>query len=326
MATKVLFCLGNTSNKWLLSSHKPKAFPPNLLRHVRSFRKLRDAPKQNVAPFSRLNMETGPIQPGRLWKCLGFSILFSGASLIGTVIWEYENIRERAYSKRTGWRAMVHNWWHSLDDGKKLFYPICLINVLVFCAWRIPALQGTMLKYFCSNPASSAMCWPMVLSTFSHYSLFHLGANMFVLNSFSSPVASALGKEQFLALYLTSGVMSNFASYLYKTMFALPGYSLGASGAIMGILAFACTQYPETRLSIIFLPMCTFTAGVAIKAMVGIDTLGCILGWRFFDHAAHLGGAAWGIFWQQWGNSHIWRNRAPILTRWHSIREPPPKR
>lgn len=33
------------------------------------------------------------------------------------------------------------------------------------------------------------------------------------------------------------------------------------SGAIMGILGFVCTQYPDVQLSIIFLPMFTFTAG-----------------------------------------------------------------
>lgn len=33
------------------------------------------------------------------------------------------------------------------------------------------------------------------------------------------------------------------------------------SGAIMGILGFICTQFPETKLSIILLPQFTFSAG-----------------------------------------------------------------
>lgn len=63
----------------------------------------------------------------------------------------------------------------------------------------------------------------------------------------------------------------------------------------MAILGFICTQYPDAKLSIILLPMFTFSAGAAIKVVVGVDLLGCLLGWRFFDHAAHLGGALTGM-------------------------------
>ena len=46
------------------------------------------------------------------------------------------------------------------------------------------------------------------------------------------------------------------------------GMSLGASGAVLGILGLYGTAMPEARLQIIFLPMITFTASVGIKAMV----------------------------------------------------------
>ncbi|XP_015608681.1 presenilins-associated rhomboid-like protein, mitochondrial isoform X2 [Cephus cinctus] len=269
----------------------------------------------------------------RLWKPFGFTVMFSGATIVGAAIWEYEKIRKQTYRvinqyqqyriRKIGWRGEMENWWRSLTDGQKIFVPICFINVLIFCAWRIPSFQGTMLRYFCANPASSATCWPMLLSTFSHYSILHLAANMYVLHSFSTAAVAALGKEQFMALYLSSGVISSFISHVYKTAFSRPGLSLGASGAIMGILGFVCTHYPDTRLSIIFLPMYTFTAGAAIKVLIGMDLAGCALGWRYFDHAAHLGGALWGIFWQMWGNINIWQKREPVLTFWHELRNPP---
>lgn len=68
----------------------------------------------------------------------------------------------------------------------------------------------------------------MILSIFSHYSLLHLAANMYVLHSFSTGIVASLGKEQFLALYLSSGVISSFASHFYKVVFGLPGLSVGA--------------------------------------------------------------------------------------------------
>jgi len=33
----------------------------------------------------------------------------------------------------------------------------------------------------------------------------------------------------------------------------------------------------------------------AIKVIVAVDAAGVLLGWRFFDHAAHLGGATFGM-------------------------------
>lgn len=50
-----------------------------------------------------------------------------------------------------------------------------------------------------------ALCSPMLLSTFSHFSLFHMAANMYVLWSFSSSIVSLLGCEQFMAVYLSAG-------------------------------------------------------------------------------------------------------------------------
>lgn len=36
------------------------------------------------------------------------------------------------------------------------------------------------------------------------------------------------------------------------------------SGAIMGVLAYVCSQHPDTELGILFLPMVTFSAGSVI--------------------------------------------------------------
>ena len=34
----------------------------------------------------------------------------------------------------------------------------------------------------------------------------------------------------------------------------------------------------------------------AIKSIIAFDTTGCIMRWQFFDHAAHLGGALFGMW------------------------------
>ncbi|KAJ8280566.1 hypothetical protein GJAV_G00056330, partial [Gymnothorax javanicus] len=277
---------------------------------------------------------------GKLVKPLVFTVGFTGCSFGTAAIWQYESLKSRVQSYfdevRADWlekirpqkqgdlRKQVNKWWNSLSEGQRTVTGIIGLNVLVFCCWRVPALQRAMVMYFTSNPASRAVCLPMILSTFSHYSLFHMAANMYVLWSFSSSIVSLLGPEQFMAVYLSAGVISTFASYLAKTATGRLGPSLGASGAIMTVLAAVCTKMPEAKLAIVFLPMFTFTAGSALKAIVAMDTAGLILGWKFFDHAAHLGGALFGIWYVTYGHELIWKNREPLVKIWHELRSKGP--
>lgn len=60
----------------------------------------------------------------------------------------------------------------------------------------------------------------------------------------------------------------------------------------------------------------------AIKVIMGLDLAGVILGWKFFDHAAHLGGASMGLFWCYYGSQHIWPMREYLIGYWHKFRGP----
>ncbi|KAE8623698.1 hypothetical protein XENTR_v10005701 [Xenopus tropicalis] len=213
----------------------------------------------------------------QLYKPFLFTLGFSGCSFGVAAIWQYETLKSRMKSylddiqadwleklrppKHGAFRKQVNEWWNSLSEGQKTVSGIIVLNGLVFCLWRVPSLQRTMIRYFTSNPASRSLCLPMIFSTFSHFSLFHMAANMYVLWSFSTSIVSILGKEQFLAVYLSAGTVSTFISYVSKIATGRFGPSLGASGAIMTILAAVCTKMPEAKLAIIFLPMFTFTAG-----------------------------------------------------------------
>lgn len=117
-----------------------------------------------------------------------------------------------------------------------------------------------------------------------------------------------------------SGVISTFVSYVAKMATGRFEPSLGASGAIMTVLAAVCTKMPEAKLAIILLPMFTFTAGSALKAIIAFDTAGLALGWRLFDHAAHLGGALFGMWYVTYGHELIWKNREPLVKAWHEMR------
>ncbi|KAG5679673.1 hypothetical protein PVAND_009227 [Polypedilum vanderplanki] len=293
------------------------------------------------------------ISEGIISKTGLFAISFTTFTFVGASIFEYEKIRAKAINALKSSNPMewirrhqnaiherqkelnseilrlkrdINKLWNQLSSGEKIWAPILVLNVIVFGLWRIPSLQPIMLKHFASNPAHHGLSLysSMVLSTFSHYSLFHLFANMYVLRSFSGAVNS-LGFEQFVALYLSAGVFSSFTSYAFKAVTKMPGFSLGASGAIMAVLAYVCAQYPDTKLQIMFIPGWQFSAGSAIQCLICFDVAGLIFRWRLFDHAAHLGGAAFGLFWSFYGRDHIWPQREKLIGVWHQIRGKPSK-
>lgn len=308
---------------------------------TRTFRqKVRTSPvkvsKEALRKGPKLELEDAVEHGPPSWRTLVrptlFAFAFSGCSIATCAIWQYENsMRSRMpewWGTQTGrksgeFRESMRQWWASQSDGEKLFWPIAGLNLLVFAAWRVPGLQSTMIKWFTSNPAGSATCLPMVLSTFSHYSLVHLGCNMVALHSFMGTAVHGLGKEQFLGVYLSAGVFSSLASMLYKVARKSAGsHSLGASGAIMAVLGIFSTIHPDATLQIIFLPMVTFTAATGLKALLTIDTLGLLLRWRMFDHAAHLAGLGFGVAWCYFGHPLLWVGLGgQLVTEWHNAKE-----
>ncbi|XP_034005212.1 presenilins-associated rhomboid-like protein, mitochondrial [Trematomus bernacchii] len=300
---------------------------------------LKEPPPAEAPPPGRYSQRPPPSPPrdfGRLLKPLVFTVGFTGCSFGAVAIYQYECLKARVQSyfdavradglekprpqKQGNVRKEINQWWNSLSEGQRTVAGIIAANVIVFCCWKIPSLQRSMVEYFTACPSSKSLYAPMLLSTFSHYSVLHLAANMYVLWSFSSSAVSMLGREQFIALYLSAGVVSSFFSYFCKTATGRFGPSLGASGAIMTVLAAVCTKMPESQLALIFLPMFTFSSAYALKAIVAMDTAGIVLGWRYFDHAAHLGGSLFGIWYIMFGQELIRKINTPFVKLWHELR------
>eukprot|EP01113_Clastostelium_recurvatum_P035136 TRINITY_DN4854_c0_g1_i3.p1 TRINITY_DN4854_c0_g1~~TRINITY_DN4854_c0_g1_i3.p1 ORF type:complete len:342 (-),score=64.87 TRINITY_DN4854_c0_g1_i3:47-1072(-) len=197
----------------------------------------------------------------------------------------------------------LRRWWGQYSDSSKTIACIIAANTLVFLAWRIPArvpgIGSAMSRYFLSHTHNSRVL-PLLLNNFSHVTPMHLLFNMFALYSFGKPVHDAMGREHFLSLYISSGLFSSLASHVLRLVTLSSAYSLGASGCVCGIIA-ACTYlYPDSRMSIIFLPFFSFDASSGLAGLVVFDTLGMLgvynrLGLPLnLDHAAHLGGVATG--------------------------------
>lgn len=73
--------------------------------------------------------------------------------------------------------------------------------------------------------------------------------------------------------------------------------TLATTGAVYALVSLTALSFPSTSVSLIFLPFFPIPIGLATSALVAVDVIGLVRGWRMFDHAAHLAGAAMGAGW-----------------------------
>ncbi|EJD07585.1 uncharacterized protein FOMMEDRAFT_73021 [Fomitiporia mediterranea MF3/22] len=80
--------------------------------------------------------------------------------------------------------------------------------------------------------------------------------------------------------------------------------SLGASGAIYAMVMITALAYPDAQVFLLFPPI-PLPISWGVGAMVTMDIVGILRGWRLFDHWAHLGGAGFGVLYYMYGPD-IW--------------------
>ncbi|XP_040858666.1 presenilins-associated rhomboid-like protein, mitochondrial isoform X3 [Ochotona curzoniae] len=245
-----------------------------------------------IPPVEETVFYPSPYPIRTLVKPFFFTVGFTGCAFGSAAIWQYESLKSKVQSYFDGIKA---DWLDSIRPQK----------------------EGDFRKEINK--------WWNNLSDGQRTVTGIIAANVFVFCLWRVP-----SLQRMMIRYFTSNpassVISNFVSYVCKVATGRYGPSLGASGAIMTVLAAVCTKIPDGKLAIIFLPMFTFTAGNALKAIIAMDTAGMILGWKFFDHAAHLGGALFGIWYITYGHELIWKNREPLVKIWHEMRTNGPQK
>jgi membrane associated rhomboid family serine protease len=91
-------------------------------------------------------------------------------------------------------------------------------------------------------------------SMFLHADIFHLGGNMLFLYIFGDNVEDAFGHSRYLLFYLICGLAADFVHILSLTTpeeLVIP--TLGASGAISGVMGAYIMLYPRARIQTLVL-------------------------------------------------------------------------
>ncbi|EYC25888.1 hypothetical protein Y032_0011g1443 [Ancylostoma ceylanicum] len=274
--------------------------------------------------------DTIPVRPvSDLMRALGFTFAVGAGAFTVAIISDYERQSHRLKNLFEKARFSSENGWKQLTDGDKCALYLVGANLVVFALWRVKRLQTFMWRYFSNSFASRSLCMPMALSVFSHYNLVHLALNMYVVWSFTNvTVDKFLGPDQvlffswsniytlqFWAFFITAGVVSSFFGLAHKALARSPIRAVGASGAILGMLGYTCMKIPEARLKIVFVPGFDFSAQSAIIGILLFDLAGLLFRFRMFDHAAHLGGTLFGVFYALIGDDLVWNSYGSVVER-----------
>jgi membrane associated rhomboid family serine protease len=92
----------------------------------------------------------------------------------------------------------------------------------------------------------------VITSMFLHGNILHIAGNMVFLAIFGPNVEEAMGRVRFVAFYLLAGAIALGAQVLVGPNSTTP--TLGASGAIAGVLGGYILLYPHARiLSLVFI-------------------------------------------------------------------------
>jgi membrane associated rhomboid family serine protease len=189
---------------------------------------------------------------------------------------------------------------------------LLIINGLVWLAQIIFGYQHFFLEEYgalWSFNTGNFKAWQLITYMFMHEALDSTGSivfshilfNMFTLWMFGGILENVWGGKRFLTFYMICGVFAGLTQLFLQSDF---GFAIGASGAIMGVMAGFVYLFPNTELFIMFIPI-PVKAKYVIPGFMLLDLFGTFAPRQGDNvaHWAHLGGAITGlllvIFWNR---------------------------
>lgn len=140
-------------------------------------------------------------------------------------------------------------------------YALIIINILVFI-YQLTLTEPQLNQFFQDfavvprqltssfdgGVSNDAIPEPLTLITcqFLHGSFLHIGFNMLYLWIFGNNIEEELGSVKFLIFYLLCGALAALAQWYFSALSPIP--SLGASGAIAGIMGAYILKFPNAQI------------------------------------------------------------------------------
>lgn len=196
------------------------------------------------------------------------------------------------------------------------------INILMFIATLVNEnfMVANFAMFYPASPFFKP--WQILTHMFMHGGFWHIFFNMYSLLMFGSILERSLGTKKYLIFYFVTGLgaaaLHTGVEWLQARVFIANGIAqayqqllvtqtLGASGAIYGVLIGFAMLYPQARLTLIFPPI-PMTAKWLVIIFAAIELFSGINGIQDgVAHFAHLGGMLFGWLLIRW-----WRKQGKL--------------
>jgi membrane associated rhomboid family serine protease len=171
----------------------------------------------------------------------------------------------------------------------RVTYALMAINVIAFLteqgqlSFSGAEIHGKVIDegvLFRAAIAEGHQYWRLVSSAFLHENFIHIGFNMYLLYVLGRMLEPAIGSMRFGAIYAVALFAGSFGA-----LFATPAASLGASGAIFGLMGAAVVELRSRNLSVM-------ESGIG-----GLILINLVLSFSLANISvgAHVGGLAGGF-------------------------------
>lgn len=192
---------------------------------------------------------------------------------------------------------------------------LLLINMLMWLLSSALANRGIQLSSIlglCDYRTGMFHIWQPVTYMFMHANFSHLFCNMLAVLMFGATLEHEWGSKRYLTYYLICGIG---AAAIQQLVWLLSdgGITIGASGAVFGILLAFGWLFPEVKMFLLFLPI-PIRARTFVILYAGFELMAGIAGTAGDNvaHFAHLGGMLFGAIVILW-----WQYVQPRLNRIH---------
>jgi len=165
-----------------------------------------------------------------------------------------------------------------------------------FCNLFFPGVIENFFGLSQTGLISNFMIWQIFTYMFLHGGWFHIIFNLLVLWMFGGDLEDRWGKNLFLHYYIFSGVGAGvfiaIINYILYSNYGLSPPTIGASGAIFGILLAYALTWPNREVLLYFLiPVKVKYLIIGLGVMEFFGTLSTVSGsGGNISHIGHLGG------------------------------------
>lgn len=187
----------------------------------------------------------------------------------------------------------------AFDNSGSWVMKIIFANVIIYLLQSI--YSPMMVYYFGLTPAiilTKYYVWQLCTYMFLHGNFFHIFLNMYALMLFGIPVEQLWGSKKFVIYYFFTGIGAGITIFIINTAMGGSGLfipTIGASGAVFGLLLAFGVLFPDVELLVFFfIPMkakylVVLYGGIEFMSLLSSGTDSSV------SHVGHLGGLVCGV-------------------------------